>query len=1087
MKLRGLRIELGEIEHHLAVHPLIRHAVVLLPKSGLCVQKLVAVACLENFASQNNAGQVTIIGDDKRADADSQLLEIREHLATVVPSYMVPAIWVVVERIPLLPSGKLDRSTLTKWLLSMDSETYGRLLGVALDEAGSASSSTDTEDLLRNVYSRSLNLGIEQISLDRSFLSLGGDSISAMQVVGRCRAEGLAVTIRDVLRCKSITELAQLAITTVGSAISKEEVYDTPFKLSPVQQMYFELLPDVPVDDTNQRYNQSFFLKLVKATTSESVAVAVQKIVIQHSMLRARFSRDEDGKWSQKVLQDAENSFAFKSYEIETFDNIIPHHNRAQSSLNICRGPVFSAELYNLANGQQYILLVAHHAVVDLVSWRVIMQDLEEIIGGANSLRSKPLPYQNWLELQSEYAQQHLNPSKVLPFEVSAPDFAFWEMNGAPNTTKDTMETLIFISPEMTQRLLGNEPHQALRTEPIDLMLAAIMHSFGETFKDRTPATIFREGHGREPWSDDIDLSETVGWFTTMFPLQIMLDSKNDIVEFVRRVKDVRRSVPSNGWPYFASRYLNPKGIKAFSKHTQVEMTFDYLGLYQQLERDDALLRIEPRSGKQWLTDVGDGLTRFMLVEITAEVVQGRLRFSFIYNKHMRHQEAIQAWISQCEHSLNSAVEHLISMDTEFTLSDFPLLSLTYPALEELLSMRLVEVGFENSEDLQDAYPCSPMQRGLLLAQELNSETYLYSQTVEAFAPNGGKINVQRLQDAWRTVVQRHDALRTVFLESADGEQVYNQFVHRQLQPRVLVLESSDQDAVSTLSELKSIGFHGKDSLHRLSICETDSDRVYLKLELNHAIIDGGSLPVILYDLMLAYEERLPEGMVASYKDYITHVQTLDTESALEYWVDYLTGAEPCYITSASAKVAEEDKYETFKFQLGESAEGLRAFCEEFGVTISDLLRLAWGLVLRAFTGNDDVCFGYMSSGRDIPVAGIEEIVGPCLAMLVCRLDLWEDANIQQIMEAVQESFTRSLAHQFCSLADIQHALKLGSKGPLFNSMLSFQKDPNDYLTGSSILNFKRVQEYDPVEVRLAISSHDDMPFSDERHSTILL
>lgn len=266
VKLRGQRIELGEIEHHISMHGLVRHAIVVLPKTGYCKQRLVAILSLKEFAS-HKAGDATIrmIQEAQKEAAASQVSAVREYLSALVPSYMVPTAWVVMEQLPLLISGKIARSQVAKWIVDVDEETYCKIVDVGLHAEGKVPL-TPTEAKLRDVFSLVLNLPADRIKPTSSFLNLGGDSISAMQVISRCRAEGLAISVKDILRSKNISDLASCVVSAGESIYTKDETFDTPFDLSPVQRMYFEVADQVPVDADSTHFNQRYlFLDFLRA------------------------------------------------------------------------------------------------------------------------------------------------------------------------------------------------------------------------------------------------------------------------------------------------------------------------------------------------------------------------------------------------------------------------------------------------------------------------------------------------------------------------------------------------------------------------------------------------------------------------------------------------------------------------------------------------------------------------------------------------------------------------------------------------------------------------------------------------------
>lgn len=1066
VKLRGQRIELGEIEHHLMAHELVNHALVLLPKSGPCIQKLVAILSINGVSLQESNAEVR--DDIRRVDRNAEEVaeaaeKIKAYISALLPSYMVPALWITVEGIPLMVSGKMNRVRVSQWVNDMSEKTYLNIIGVESSSID-ISLGTESERLLRRVYSEVLNMKADQIPLGRSFLSLGGDSISAMQVVARCREQGRSISVKDILRSKTVSELSLHMGHTNKPIISTPERFNTPFGLSPVQQMYFQTTSE---GGSSKHYNQSFLLQLTQALTEEVLAMSIETIIKRHSILRARFSQGPDGQWTQQILEEVQvYSHLFTSHKINSVHDATPIIMSTHAAIDFRSGPIFAARLFNTNDNSQFLFLVAHHLVVDLVSWRIIMQDLEKLARGEGLAITKPLPFQIWLSLQAEYAAKHLDPDLVLPFEAPPADYGYWGMDGKSNTVSDTLEEIVSLDLKETTSLLGDQCHVALRTEPIDLLLAALIHSFSMVFSDRQVPVLFREGHGREPWTDEIDLSATVGWFTTMYPFYIADVNGQDIVDIIRQVKDTRHRVPGNGWPYFASRFLNALGIERFRDDRKAEVSFDYLGLYQQLERDDALFRLARRDDSV-AYDVGAGVRRFMLIEITAEVIEGKMQYQFLYNRYMRHEEKIRHWITQCKESLKLAINRLSNISKQYTLSDFPLLPrLTYEELDDLMDRRLPQYGIK-PEDLEDVYPCTPMQQGLLLSQLKLTGLYEYFHTMEIVPSRSNEyVDIRYLYDAWCQVVSRHPALRTVFVESLSPDRLYDQFVLKRIDTWIEHFECSSEDYLAVFNEQQPVTAYMGRAPHRLTICTTPTKRVFCKLELNHAIVDGASLSVILNDLTAAYDCKL-SGLGLPFSDYVSHISQFDQESMLNYWREYLRDLGPCRIEFQRPKLPQtKNQWNTIKLDLDANLESMRVLCEQYGVTVSNVLQTAWGLVLRQYTGLDHVSFGYLSSGRDALVVGIEDAVGPYLTMLICRQNLEKESPLTKLLETSRDDFTRSLENQFCSLADIQHSMEL-SGSSLFNTVFSLQKIQNvaGRMHKDASISIDLLIKHDPTEV----------------------
>jgi amino acid adenylation domain-containing protein/non-ribosomal peptide synthase protein (TIGR01720 family) len=1074
VKLRGLRIELGEIEHNIGTHPQVRHQVVILPKEGSFANRLVALVSLKDFLVENSEAveSSVYLHEDLHSDEiQSHLMSIRQCLASKVPEYMVPETWIVLERFPLLLSGKLNRSLLSKWVIEAEADLYRRVVGIDIEEVSDVDMLDSNEVTLRDIIAAVLNLPPSSVGFSKSFLSLGGDSITAMQVMSRCRSAGLAISVKDILRSKSVTELSLCVKSANETAYSTTEVFDVPFDLSPVQRMYFDIAP-TEIDDSRQtRFNQSFFLKVQQPITAPSVAQALEAVVTQHSMLRVRFVED-GGKWMQTIPSKIDDSFSFKAFDTDSIDDAYPIMAETQTSLDTRNGPIFAVVLFNTSNDGQHLFLVAHHVMIDLVSWRVILRDIEELLKTGLLTAAKPIPFQNWLNLQAEHARG-MDVSSVLPYNIPASNFDYWNMSSKPNRMCDTKEVVMKLNLAQTKELLEGSCHSTYNTEPIDVLLASLVYSFGQTFSDRAVPALFREGHGREPWDDDLDISGTVGWFTTMYPLYVNMQKHYGILDVIKRAKDVRHSVPANGRPYFASRYLNEAGIAKFGGHDHVELSFDYLGLYQQMERADALLTQVP--GYQAIfEDVGKESPRFALVEITAEVLQGQMQLLFVFNKQMEHQDLIQSWMRSAQTCIVDALSQLRDHKQERTLSDFPLLKLTYADLDSLVSTKLPEIGILDVACVESAYPCSPMQHGLLISQvrEGSQGAYEYNHTLKVETRNATDVlNIRTLEASWTKVVQRHSSLRTVFIESVSHAGLYDQVVLKTIDPQIQTKECSESEVDEIFSGRGKLAFNPGRALHRFTICHISSTIAVCKLEINHAIIDGSSIANIMGDFILAYDGRLSDRPGFAFEDYIEHVVNRPLNLAADFWREYLADVSPSFFPLMAHwedAIDPARKLETVTIDIGATTTDLTAFCNSKNVTLVNVFQLAWGLVLKQYIGTEDVCFGYLSSGRDAPLDDIEQGVGAFITMLVSRMVLDDSFTMDAALETVADDLVKTLPNQHCGLAEIHHALKLGSQ-PLFNTIISFHRETDHELITDSNIVVEAIKGYDPTEYALSL------------------
>lgn len=543
-------------------------------------------------------------------------------------------------------------------------------------------------------------------------------------------------------------------------------------------------------------------------------------------------------------------------------------------------------------------------------------------------------------------------------------------------------------------------------------------------------------------------------------------------MDTIKRVKDTRRKIADNGRPYFAKSMLQ-------SDHQDfqvpLEILFNYLGRLQQLERADSLFRhqgnVFDSSDFAVAGDMGPETTRFALFEVSAIVIKERLNVAFTYNRKMQREGQIRRWILQCKGVLERDMLALRSTPPEPTLSDYPLLPLNYHGLQVLTNNTFRKLGIRSKTEVEDIYPCSPMQEGLLLSQLRDPSAYMFHTVFEIKDARNGKLDPEKLARSWQILVDRHPVLRTVFIDSNYSGGSFDQLVFKKLTDNVLRVECPDSQAQEKLGaiSLRDLNAMRPAKLtHQFTVCRTTSGRIFVKLEINHAIIDGGGVDIILRDLTMAYDRRLSEGPGPQFSEYIKFIRTQSQGKALDHWKEYLGGVQSCHLpTTAGLQPKRELKGILMNFNRYPE---LLSFCEKASVTLANLTLSAWAIVLRQFTKSDDVCFGYLSAGRDAPVNGIQDMVGIFINMLCCRVQFSSQQSLADISKQVNGDYIRSIPHQSCSLASIQH--ELGKQGEsLFNTTLSIQ---NHTTTGGSKdkgLSFDLQHAHDPSEVSYKISA----------------
>ncbi|PHH90935.1 hypothetical protein CDD83_2187 [Cordyceps sp. RAO-2017] len=1033
VKIRGQRVELSEVEN--CVRQLIE------PANTQVIAEAIQPAGAGNpflvaFVALPGAETMT---EEAHAEAVQQASDgLSDRLRQTVPSYMIPAAYLPVREVPVTTAGKIDR----RRLRTVGASTWSQYRNTREKKGESSKPENEMESILQQVWMSVLNLSAEEASVEAGFASLGGDSISAMQLVSRCRLHNVMFTVSDILQANTIRKLAARYRPVSSASGSKlveemeqqeEEDAAAEFDLSPMQQSFFNEYPE-----GLHHFNQSFLLDLGRDVSTDALQRAMEALVRRHAMLRARFHQDsESGTWKQRVAEEGPESFAFAEHSVTHRDEVGKAGQWRQENLDICQGPVFACDLFNMPDGNQVVLLSAHHLVIDLVSWRIVWNDVEEHIKFGELQTQKTLSFRTWCALQARVGSS-LSPLAVLPYPIPDPELNFWGLPIEKNTFGDCDTFDVTLPPEPCKLLFG-QSNGSLRTEALDMILGAMAHSFLRTFPERSVPSIWIEGHGREQLDDDLptDVSGTVGWFTTMYPLVLPVSLDEPVTHAVRLAKDTRRKVPRMGLPFYACQHYSESGRKAFKGHDVYEVIFNFTGRFQQLERDEGLFKSSQTTDDTdfKICEISKSARRPCMIEIGAGVAENALTVSFNFNKGMRHQDRLQDWAQSFVEDLESAVNVLAKAPVGFTLADLPLMQLTYRGLDTMLTEQLPKMKIR-PENVLNMYPCSPLQEGMLLSSVKGAASYI-TYTVWRCLSTGGdnsSISPSRLEEAWKMVVGRHTVLSTVFALHPEGNG-FLQIVLDQPPVRVTHLSSGAESPAEMLSRLQEPSFADNEPEHALFICRSDAGEVACRLDMSHALTDAHSASLLLAELVSAYDGN-QLSVAPAFSELIRYINSTPRAQIVASWTTLLDRLEPCEFP-LSLPAGQEAK-ETFT-EISCPANftiSIADFCKKTEVMPSALLQVAWAMVLSHMTGMRDVCFGYLTSGRDATVEGVENLVGPLANLLISRVDL--RAPARQVLETTSERSKQHMAIQHVSLAEIQHHLGLSGRR-LFNTSLSIR------------------------------------------------
>ncbi|MBT9574273.1 MAG: non-ribosomal peptide synthetase [Pseudomonas umsongensis] len=989
VKVRGFRIELGEIEAQLLQQDAVRELAVL-AQDGINGQQLVAYIVPTDPAMLDDLDAQAPLRESLKA-------ALRQHL----PDYMVPAFLLFLEQLPLTPNGKLDR----KALPAVDGSQQQRE-HVAPRSAQEKSLAAIWQDVL----------AIDNVGLEDNFFELGGDSIVSMQVVSRARQAGILLSPKDLFQHQTIRSLAQAARSGEQQLIDQGPASGA-VALAPVQRWFFEqAIPE------HQHWNQSLLLVPREALNVETLDRALEHLLTHHDSLRLRYQQTDSG-WQQAYAAPTTDSVLWQ-HQAQSVEQLSTLCDEAQRSLDLHNGPLLRALLVSMADGSQRLLLVIHHLAVDGVSWRVLLEDLQHFYNGGTAL-AKTSSYQRWVtRLQAHLPAFERSLGHWQNQLQDAPDDLPCECpNGAlENRFEHKLE--LKLDSEQTRKLLQQAP-AAYRTQVNDLLLTALARAVC-LWSGQGSALIQLEGHGREDLFDDVDLTRTVGWFTSLFPVN--LKPAADLGASIKTIKEQLRSVPDKGLGYGALRYLGSAQARAeLAALPQPRITFNYLGQFDRQFEAGALFT-PSTEGNGIAQDPSAPLGNWLVVE--GQVYGGELSLSWGFSREMFDTATVQRLADVYAQELIALIEHCCTVEAaQATPSDFPLARIDQAQLDGL------PLAIANLEDL---YPLSPMQQGMLFHTLYEPQVGAY---ISQLRLDIGGLDIERFTRAWQAAVERHDSLRSSFhwqgLDSA------HQAIARQVALPLQVLEATDTDALADAERAQ--GFElGMAPLFRLKLVRTGADAWHLIYTSHHILMDGWSNAQLLAEVIQHYAAGQPLPVPAGqYRDYLGWLQQQSATAGERFWKAALAPLQaPTLLAEALRPPVDATGSEEHRLTLDcRATQHLADFARQHKVTLNTLLQAAWSLLLQRYTGQDCVVFGATVAGRSAPLPGIEQQLGLFINTLPLVCAMKPDQTVSQWLGELQGLNLAMREFEHVPLYDIQGWA--GQQGAaLFDSLLVFENFP---------------------------------------------
>jgi non-ribosomal peptide synthase protein (TIGR01720 family) len=535
-------------------------------------------------------------------------------------------------------------------------------------------------------------LGVERVGIHDNFFELGGDSVINLQIIARANQVGLALTARQVFEFQTIAELAAAAGDASGVEAEQGAVTG-PAPLTPIQRWFFEQRLEHP-----HHWNQAYLMEVSGRLDAALLKEAVRHLLVHHDALRLRYAKGADG-WEQACAEPG-GEVPFETLDLAA----LPEGEQAraveetsaglQASLNLSEGPLMRVALFDLgADRHARLLIVIHHLAVDAVSWRILLDDLSAAYqqleqGRAVELPRKTTSFQQWARRLNEYAQSEpvRRAAEFWTAEADAtPAPLPLDFEGGGNTVASARQVTVSLTPEETQELLREAP-RFYHTQINDVLLTALSLSLAR-WTGRDALLFEMEGHGREALFREVDLSRTVGWFTSLFPVPIRLGQADDEVAALREVKEQLRRVPNRGIDFGVLKYLGGDAEVAarLSSLPRAEVIFLYLGQYEEEQGGGGAAFRTARESAGPSRSPSD--ERQHVLEFTAQVVGGRLYLSLGYSENLHREKTVRRLADETAATLRSLLERRHTAGAgAYTPSDFPEAGLSQSDLDEILA-----------------------------------------------------------------------------------------------------------------------------------------------------------------------------------------------------------------------------------------------------------------------------------------------------------------------------------------------------------------------------------------------------------------
>ncbi|SDH29118.1 non-ribosomal peptide synthetase [Chitinophaga filiformis] len=997
VKIRGYRVETDDIEAVLLRHEAIRNALVIALKQE------------EQYSLVAYYQESIPLTEDI----------LRDYLKDTLPDYMIPATFIQVEEFPLTANGKIDRRLLP---------LPGGAKKIVMQAAR-----TLIEEKLVEVWKEVL--GHAEVSTLANFFSVGGDSIKAIQVASRMSRAGFRIGVKEIFENPVLIDLARY-VKEIARTASQLPVQGV-MPLTPIQQRflasgYLQM----------QHYNQSVLFKAGHRWSEQGLRDVFAIIQTHHDALRITFRQNVAGHWiaenkGPELLPDITRIDLLTA--AEPLQDMALIADQLQASIDLEHGPLMKVVLFQLPDGDR-LLIIVHHLVMDGISWRILSEDIQSLYEQYEKGQSLALPlktdaYKLWAEKLHAYAQTD-DCRQELKYWLSLTEQPLPSLPRdheiVSNTLADRGADTFELDEATTVQLLEKVPN-AFGTEVNDILLTALSCALEKTFNIRK-CLVALEGHGREEiFGEEVDITRTIGWFTNVYPVLLDISRADTLSRKIIHVKESLHRVPQKGIRYGILKYLGDEATQQ-ALHTQQQpvISFNYLGEFKP-----GLALAEEDHGRN--TD--ESWNAFYSLDVGGIVINKKLQLSIEYNVKEYDAATIDTLIQAYKTSLLEVISNCLQQQKRILTP----CDLTFKDIPEALLEKLTK-----EMDIEDIYPLSPLQAGMLFLAGVQTEDAYYRQVYYSLK---GQLQEKFVEKSLQGLFVRHDILRTAFSENLTDTPL--QIVLKNRKPFFKFIDLSDSEPAAQRSYVdayrasdKSRGFRlDKDVLMRMTVFKLSDSEFDIVWSYHHILMDGWCSAILINEFFEHYNALLqgvtPDlNAVTPYRDYILYLEKQDKAASLAHWRKYLSGYTELATLPAWKQVLTT-QYEEGKVSLHipeQLTKTLHTIAAGKGVTQNVLLQSVWGLLLGLYNNREDVVFGAVVSGRPEVIPGIESMVGLFVNTIPVRVRFEDDQTFSDLLYQMQVQQVANAPYHYCQLADIQRVSDAGTQ--LLDHIMVFENYP---------------------------------------------